>query len=111
VLAGVVVVVGGALLILGFFFLPGWKVRTRVCTSADMTPQLTASCLTAEQRLQAESNVRTAAVQALGGLAVLAAAAVAASVTWRGFKETRRLAIEARDHELRMAADERRQTR
>jgi hypothetical protein len=93
-----------------FVVVPHRMVRT--CRVGDQAPQqLSGRCLTTEQHLQAESNVRTAGVQALGGLVILVAAGVGASATWRGFKETRRLAIEARDHEWQIAAEERRQTR
>ncbi len=94
------VVAGSAVLVVllgvGFFFLPGWKVRAPTCATTTQASQSSGGCLSTEQRLQAETNVRNSAVQALAGPAVLAAAVIAASVAWHGFRETRKLAADER---------------
>jgi hypothetical protein len=101
VLAGVVFIAVGVGFWLVFVVVPHRMVPA--CKVTNQPSQLSGGCcLTTEQRLQAENNVRTAGVQALGGLVVLAAAGVAASVTWRGFRETRRMALEER-HQTRLA--------
>jgi hypothetical protein len=106
-----------------FFLLPRWLVR--VCATTDQASQLSGRCLTAEQRLKAESDVRTSGVQALGGLVVLAGiyftwgqvqvsrATLAQSITstQQTLEATQRLAVDAHAHEREMAAEQRRQDR
>ncbi len=100
---------GVAALVVAFFFLPEWMVQG--CAISDQATQLAGKCLTASERLQAQSYVRTTAVQVLGALVVLAGASAGVAATLRGLRETRQLACQTQEHERQMAADERQQTR
>jgi hypothetical protein len=75
----------GAVILVGlpivFFVLPHTLVQT--CRATDQPTALSGRCLTAEQRLKAESDVRTAGVQALGGLVVLLGGALGGYFTWQ----------------------------
>jgi hypothetical protein len=80
---------------LAFFVLPYRMVRS--------------CCLTAEQRLQAESNVRTVGVQALGGLVVLVGVGTGAYFTWRQVENGRnaiRVSLESNRDQFRLARDQ-----